>query len=350
MPTPSKDYSLSGRALQVFKLLVERYIGEGYPVGSRALARDTALDVSPATIRNIMADLEDLGLIRSPHTSAGRVPTARGYRLFIDSLLTVQEISASEVERVQKDLSTEEGIPRLLEKTSALLSEVTRLASVVMLPRSEQRNLRQVEFLGLSENRVLAILVLNDNEVHNRVIHTERQYSPSELQQAGNYLSQAFVGRAISEVRELLLAEMSSTREEMNRMMQAVVDMGHKALDVPASESGYVWTGQTNLMGIDAWADIDKLRQLFEAFNQKCEILNLLDQALIAQGIQVFIGEESGCEILDDCSLVTSTYAAGGRVLGVLGIIGPTRMQYERVIPIVDLTAKLLGMALNSRH
>ncbi len=341
-----KEGILSARAQHLFRLLVERYISDGQPIGSRTLARDAGMDLSPATIRNVMADLEDLGLIRSPHTSAGRVPTTRGYRFFVDSLLTVKAVSQQEVMRLHADLGTEDDINRLLAKTSNLLSEVTRLAGVVMVPRAEHRALRHVEFVRMSDTRVLVILVINNNEVHNRVICTTRTYSESELQQASNYLNHVFAGRELFEVRDQLVAEMSSAQQEMNRMMQAAVEMAQKAFETPHDD--YVWAGQTNLMGIEAWADIAKLRQLFEAFGQKRDVLHLLDQALNAQGVQIFIGDESGYEFLDDCSLVTSTYSADGKVLGVLGIIGPTRMAYERVIPIVDVTAKVLGLALKS--
>ncbi len=341
-----KEGILSARAQHLFRLLVERYISDGQPIGSRTLARDAGMDLSPATIRNVMADLEDLGLIRSPHTSAGRVPTTRGYRFFVDSLLTVKAVSQQEVMRLHADLGNEDDINRLLAKTSNLLSEVTRLAGVVMVPRAEHRALRHVEFVRMSDTRVLVILVINNNEVHNRVICTTRTYSESELQQASNYLNHVFAGRELFEVRDQLVAEMSSAQQEMNRMMQAAVEMAQKAFETPHDD--YVWAGQTNLMGIEAWADIAKLRQLFEAFGQKRDVLHLLDQALNAQGVQIFIGDESGYEFLDDCSLVTSTYSADGKVLGVLGIIGPTRMAYERVIPIVDVTAKVLGLALKS--
>lgn len=346
MTASAKESFLSARAQYLFKLLVERYIVDGQPIGSRTLARDAGMELSPATIRNVMADLEDLGLIRSPHTSAGRVPTTRGYRLFVDSLLTVKEVSEQDVKRLRADLGTEDDINRLLAKTSNLLSEVTQLAGVVMVPRTEHRALRHVEFIKMSDTRVLVILVINHNEVHNRVICTARTYSESELQQASNYLNHAFAGEELVDVCNQLIGEMSSAQQEMNRMMQAAVEMAQKVFETPHDD--YVWAGQTNLMGIDAWADMAKLRQLFEAFSQKREILHLLDQGLSAQGVQIFIGDESGYEFLDDCSLVTSTYSADGRVLGVLGIIGPTRMAYERVIPIVDITAKVLGVALKS--
>jgi heat-inducible transcriptional repressor len=306
------------------------------------------MELSPATVRNVMADLEDLGLIRAPHTSAGRVPTARGYRLFVDTLLTVRAPSEQDARRVRDDISSEEDVQRLLEKTSAILSEVTRLAGVVMVPRIEHRGLRHVEFLSLSEDRVLVILVINNNEIHNRFIHTQRRYSQDELQEASNYLNEILAGRDTQEVRRQLLDDMSRAREEMDRVMRTALEMAEKALATSPPGDDYVWAGQTNLMGITEWADLGRLRQLFEAFNEKREILQLLDQALDAQGIQIFIGEESGYEFLEDCSMVTSPYSADGHVLGVLGIIGPTRMAYERVIPIVDLTARVLGLTLKS--
>ncbi len=350
MASERKGAVLSPRAQQLFRMLVERYISDGQPVGSRTLARDGDLRLSPATIRNVMADLEGMGLVRSPHTSAGRVPTTRGFRLFVSSLLRCHELSLMEVQRVSQGLSAPDGVQKLLERTSTLLSEISRYAAVVMAPRSEHRSLRHVEFLSLSENRVLAILVLNQNEVHNRIIEADRVYSPAELTAAANYLNEAFAGRALDSVRTQILTEMNVAREEMNRMMQAVVEMAEKTFDTMKSGDDYVFSGQTNLMSIEAWADMGKLRQIFEAFNEKRVILHLLDQALAAEGIQIFIGEESGYEFLEDCSLVTSTYSADGRVLGVLGVIGPTRMPYERVIPIVDLTAKALGVALKSLH
>lgn len=341
---------LSERAQHLFKSLVERYIDDGQPVGSRTLARDVSLDLSPATVRNVMADLEDLGLVKSPHTSAGRVPTVQGYRLFVDAMMTVRALNAAEVNRISQNIEAEEEIKKILEQTSNTLSQVTKLAGVVMLPRAGQQSLRQVEFLSLSENQVLVILVLNDREVQNRIIHTARKYSQSELQQAANYLSSAFAGKDLAAVRRDLLAEMGTTKDEMNRMMQAAIEMAEKALVEPVLKDDYVLAGQTNLMDLDELSDMEKLRQLFEAFNQKRDILHLLEHAINAEGVQVFIGEESGYEVLDDCSIVTSTYENDGEILGVLGVIGPTRMSYDRVVPIVDLTAKVLGTTLKSLH
>ena len=350
MSNLNSPQELSERAQHLFKCLVERYIADGQPVGSRTLARDTRLELSPATIRNVMADLEDVGLIQSPHTSAGRVPTVRGYRLFVDSMLTFKEPSRDEVARLAGGVvDASDDVKSLLEKTSALLSDVTKLAGLVMLPRTEHLALRQVEFLALNDNRVLAILVINDREVQNKVIHTERRYSAAELTQAANYLNSAFAGKNLHAVKKDLLSEMQVTRDEMSRLSQAVIEMTQKVfVDNDSDDGDYVLAGQTNLMDVNELSDIEKLRNLFDAFNQKRDILHLLDNVLNSNGIQIFIGEESGYEVLDECSIVTSPYGDGNEMLGVLGVIGPTRMEYEKVIPIVDLTAKMLGSALNS--
>lgn len=344
------ENALNERSQHVLKALVERYIRAGHPVGSRVLSRDAGVDLSPATIRNVMADLEEMGLIRSPHTSAGRVPTVQGYRLFVDSLLTIRPLPSAEVQRLRMQLDPDQKREALMEAASSLLSDVTRLAGMVMLPRQEQLTLRQVEFLTLSEQQVLAILVINEREVQNRIIRTERPYSSSELEQAANYLNAAFAGRNLYAVREELLNEIRDTREHMDRMMSAAIEMAEKALVAERDEDDFVVAGQTNLMECGDLADMEKLRHLFEAFNQKRDILHLLDQSLNARGVQIFIGEESGYDVLDSCSVVTSPYEVDGQVIGVLGVVGPTRMAYERVIPLVDLTAKLLGAALNQQH
>lgn len=344
------SYILSERAQHLFMMLVERYISQGQPVGSRTLAKDAGLVLSPATVRNVMADLEEMGLVHAPHTSAGRMPTVRGYRLFVDTLLTVKQPLSSDIQRMCEDLGTPRDVQSLMEKASTLLSEVTHLVGVVRLPRTKHRALTHVEFLPLSDRRVLVILVLNNSEVQNRIIYTDRDYSAAELQQAANYLNHAFKGGELKAVRNKILGEMMVAREEMDRMMQAAIEMAQKAFDPGAIRDDYILAGQTHLMEVVKPDDIDKLRQLFEAFNEKRDILHLLDQALSAQGIQIFIGEESGYKFLDNYSVVTSTYEADGQVLGVLGVIGPTRMSYQRVIPIVELTARVLGSALKFLH
>jgi heat-inducible transcriptional repressor len=338
---------IDDRAQHLLRVLVRRYIREGQPVGSRTLSRDSGLDLSPATIRNVMADLEELGLIRSPHTSAGRVPTVGGFRFFIDSLLRTEPLEATALDRLRQELHADRNVDELMTSASTLLSEVTHLAGVVSLPRRESLRLRHVEFLPLSGKRVLVILVVNDREVQNRVIQTGRRYTESELQEAANYLNAVFGGRELFEARDALLAEMNAARDGVNRLMLAAIEMADKAFAAGERDTGYVLAGQTNLMDFAELADMEKMRQLFDAFNERRRILHLLDKALHADGLQIFIGDESGYEILGDLSVVTAPYTVQGRVVGVLGVIGPTRMAYERVIPIVDVTARLLGSALN---
>ncbi|MFZ1641687.1 MAG: heat-inducible transcriptional repressor HrcA [Candidatus Contendobacter sp.] len=342
--------ALNERTQHLLRILVERYIRDGQPVGSRTLARDAGLDLSPATIRNVMADLEELGYLHSPHTSAGRVPTARGYRLFIDALLHLKPLEHQEIEILRRriDQPVRDGA-ELARSVSDLLSGITHLAGVVMLPRRKAATLRQVEFLPLAENRALVILVLNSQEVQNRVIQTQRPYSAAELQRAANYLNQQFTGQDIQQVRASLLRDLRETRDSLDRLMQTVVEMAEQTFAAEPGGEDYVVAGQTQLMQYADLSDLDKLRQLFEAFNHKRDLLHLFDQCLHADGVQIFIGEESGFEALEGCSVVTAPYSVEGRVLGVLGVIGPTRMAYDRVIPVVDVTARLLAAALNSQ-
>lgn len=348
--SPADTSPLNERSLFLFKALVEHFIHDGQPVGSRTLARDIGLDLSPATIRNVMADLEDMGLLHSPHTSAGRVPTARGYRLFVDSLLRVVKLDEQEVARIARNLELGEDVPTLLQRTSALLSEVTHLAGIVMLPRHGQQSLQHIEFVPLSDNRVLVVLVVNEHEVQNRIIRTARQFAPAELQQAANYLNATYCGRDLGSVGDELLRDLKRMKEDVSNLMQTTIELAQRAMEPGEGASGdYVLSGQTNLMGMAELTDLDKLRKLFESFNRKRDILHLMEQAVRARGVQIFIGEESGYDVLDNCSVVTSPYEVDGEILGVLGVIGPTRMNYERVIPIVDITAKMLGSALNSR-
>ena len=350
MSAQSNDARLSERAQYLFKALVERYIRDGQPVGSRTLARDSSPNLSPATVRNVMADLEDVGLLRSPHTSAGRVPTDQGYRFFVDTLLRIEPVEGAQVAMLKEQLHPAQNRSALMESASSLLSDITHLAGVIMLPRQEQITLRQVEFLSLSEDQVLVILVVNEREVQNRIIRTGRPYSASELQQAANYLNSLCAGKDLLKVRDEILAELRAARESMNEMMLAAVDMAEKALVTEPEADEVMVAGQTNLMESGELGDMDKLRRLFEAFNEKRDLLHLLDHSLGATGIQIFIGEESGYNALGDCSVITAPYGAGEEVLGVLGVIGPTRMAYERVIPVVDITARLLSAALNKQH
>lgn len=342
--------ALSERTQHLLKALVERYIRDGQPVGSRTLARDTGLDLSPATVRNVMADLEELGYLHAPHTSAGRVPTARGYRFFIDALLHLKPLENEEIEILRRRIDQPvQSSAELARSVSDLLSGLTRLAGVVMLPRRKVATLRHVEFLPLSDHRVLAILVLNTQEVQNRIIQTGRPYSAVELQQAANYLNAQFAGQEIEQVREALLRDLRETRDSMDRLTQTVVEIAEQTFETESDGEDYVVAGQTHLMQCADLSDLDKLRQLFEAFNHKRDLLHLFDQCLHAEGVQIFIGEESGFGVLEGCSVVTAPYSVEGRVLGVLGVIGPTRMAYDRIIPVVDITARLLAAALNSQ-
>lgn len=344
-----KPTDLNDRSLYLLKSLVERYIHDGQPVGSRALSKDAQLNLSPASIRNVMADLEDMGLIHSPHTSAGRVPTVSGYRLFVDSLLTVQPLVSSELQQMQNSLLLDQDNPAaVLAKASRLLSDVTKMAGVVTLPRRESISLHHIEFLPMANNRVLVIFVTDGEEVHNKIIHTEKLFSPSELQQAANYLNARYSGQSLSRIRDFIVKDMESDKDQVNQGMIDAVNMAQLTFTEQPRED-YVLSGQTNLMEFSELSDMERLKQLFDAFSQKRSVIHLLDQCLQADGVQIFIGEESGYSAFDRCSLVTAPYSVNNEVVGVLGVIGPTRMAYEKVIPFVDVTAKLLGAALNSK-
>ncbi|MDP1665755.1 MAG: heat-inducible transcriptional repressor HrcA [Methylobacter sp.] len=387
----SNTQFLNERSLQLLKSLVERYISDGQPVGSRALSKDSDLNLSPATIRNVMADLEDLGLVHSPHTSAGRVPTVSGYRLFVDTLLTVKPMESKDLTRLHQGLSLSEDSSDMIGVASRLLSELTQMAGVVTLPKREQVCLRHIEFLSLSHTRVLVIFVTNEQEVHNKIIHTSKVFSPAELQQAANYLNSIYSGRSLDAVRKAVLKELQEDQERMtnlsgtdlhlpegcragkpgmtnlsgtdlhlpegcragkpgmNQGMLDAVKMAQLAFDQDNKKDDYVLTGETNLMGFSELSDMERLKSLFEAFSQKQGVIHLLDQCMKADGVQIFIGEESGYRAFDHCSLVTSSYSVSNEVVGVLGVIGPTRMAYEKIIPFVDVTAKLLGAALNPK-
>lgn len=341
---------LNERARHILKVLVESYIQDGQPVGSRNLARNSGLDLSAATIRNVMADLEDMGYIRAPHTSAGRVPTSQGYRLFVDALVNVRPLEEQAIHILRGQLQAERDPTALIQSASSLLSGITQLTGVVSLPRRSPASIRQIEFLKLSDKQVLVILVMERNEVQNRIIQLEEEVTSSQLQQAANFLNERLIGKDLSQARTTLLAEMRQHREDMNRMMLSAIELGEKAVaaDEGNSDEGYVMAGETNLMDYDDLSDIHTLRELFAAFTRKREILGLLDKCLQADGVKIFIGRESGETVFDDCSLVTAPYEINGEQLGVLGVIGPKRMPYERVIPVVDITAKLLSVALKS--
>ncbi len=346
------DEGLNERAQHLLRLLVESYIRDGQPVGSRILSREPGLALSSATIRNVMADLEELGFVTSPHTSAGRVPTDKGYRFFVDTLLKVQPIDDESVGEIRRHLDGHRDSSKsLLASASQLLSNITQLAGVVTLPRAQQSSVTQVEFIALSENRVLVILVLSGSEVQNRIIHVERHYTAEELKRASNFLNDMLTGRSLEETRKEILRQLQDTRESMNRIMIDAITVAQQVFEAEREPRiDYMIAGETNLMGAAQLTNVEKLRRLFEAFNEKRDFLSLLDHSLRADGVQIFIGQESGFQVLDDCSVVTAPYSSDNQVVGVIGVIGPTRMAYERIIPIVDMTAKLLGAALNSRR
>jgi heat-inducible transcriptional repressor len=334
---------LDTRAQTLLKALVERYIADGQPVGSRALSKISGLDLSPATIRNIMADLEELGYVASPHTSAGRVPTPRGYRIFVDTLLTVQPMDERAVESKLRGQS--QPPQKLIANAAQMLSSLSQFAGVVMSPRRESV-FRQIEFLRLGEKRILLVIVAPGGDVQNRLLLTDVDYTPSQLQQSANFINQHYSGLAFDEVRTRMQGELRQLRDDMGRLMQAAVEAGSEAMADTGEDM--VISGERNLLSVsDLSSNMTSLRQMFDMFEQKTGLMQLLDVSSKASGVQIFIGGESTLVPLDEMSVVTAPYEANGRIVGTLGVIGPTRMAYERVIPIVDITSRLLSNALS---
>jgi heat-inducible transcriptional repressor len=342
---PVDTPALNERSLILLKTLVERYIAEGQPVGSRALSRYSGLDLSPASIRNVMADLEEMGFIASPHTSAGRVPTARGYRFFVDTLLKIKPLDTVEISQLEGQLHAE-STQRLVVSASQLLSDLTHFAGMVMTPR-RGAGFRHIEFLRLSDARILLILVTPEGDVQNRILLTEKRYSPSELTEAGNILNQHYAGLNFDEIRRRIREELKQLTADMTQLMTAALEAGSAASE---SAEEVVISGESNLLDSqDLSSNMANLRRLFELFDRKTGLLQLLEISNRAQGVQIFIGGESGVAPLDECSVITAPYEVDGQVVGTVGVIGPTRMAYERVIPIVDITAKLLSSLLTQR-
>lgn len=329
--------------------LVEQYIQDGRPVGSKSLVNAAKIDVSSATIRNVMSSLEEMGFVESPHTSAGRIPTVQGYRFMVDSLMSAQKLDPGNIQNFEIHLDEKQDRQSLIASVSEYLSGITSLAGIVTLPRLQQMEFRQVEFLPLDDNRVLAILVTNQQEVQNRVLQLHRQYSKDELGQIAGFLNNQFVGKDLRQIRKNLLHELKAEQKNMDQMMQTAVNMAEELFVDEDESDDYVLSGELKLMDFEELSNINKLKDIFEAFNKKREIIHLLDQCMDAQGVQIFIGEESGYKVLGECSVVTSSYSVEGQPVGVLGVIGPTRIPYKKVIPIVDVTARLLSAALNSR-
>lgn len=334
------------RAQILLKTLVEHYISDGQPVGSRTLLQRSGLDVSAATIRNVMSDLEQLGFITSPHTSAGRVPTQKGYRLFVDSLLTVQPLESKAVAQLKSGLQSPDPV-ELISSAAGMLSQLTQFAGLVLIPKRKRSAFKHLEFLPLSDKKILVIIVTNDGHVQNRIIVAEKPYTASELVQASNYFNANFSGQTFEEVQKKLHVELQQMQSDMNRLMSAALEASHRAVD--NDKDGVVIAGERNLLQVDELStNVTSLRKLFDIFERRTSLMQLLDTSQRAEGIQIFIGGESGYLPLDECSMVTAPYEADGQVVGTLGVIGPTRMAYERVIPIVDVTAKLLSNALSN--
>jgi heat-inducible transcriptional repressor len=337
---------MNERAQILLKTLVERYIADGQPVGSRALSKFSGLDLSPASIRNVMADLEEMGFIASPHTSAGRVPTARGYRVFVDTLLQVKPLATLEISQLEGQFHVD-NTQKLVASASHILSDLTRFAGVVMTPR-RSAGFRHIEFLKLSAKRILLILVTPEGDVQNRIIFTEKSFTPSELVEAANILNQNYAGMTFDEIRKRVHEELRQLREDMSQLMTAALEAGSQAES--ESSEDVVISGEHNLLDVhDLSSNMTNLRKLFDLFERKTGLLQILDISNRAHGVQIFIGGESGLVPLDECSVVTAPYEVDGQIVGTVGVIGPTRMAYERVIPIVDITAKLLSSALAQR-
>ncbi|MEO7761271.1 MAG: heat-inducible transcriptional repressor HrcA [Casimicrobiaceae bacterium] len=332
------------RAQVILKTLIERYITEGEPVGSRVLSRQSGLELSPATIRNVMADLEEMGFIASPHTSAGRIPTPRGYRFFVDSLMTTKPLAEIEIHQLEDNLQPSQP-QQLVNSAAQILSELTHFAGIVSLSKRQVATFRHLEFLRLSEHRILLIIVTPDGEVQNRILQTSQAFAQSQLVEAANFLNQHYAGQDFSSIRMHLADELNRVREDIVSLMNAAVDAGSKA--AADSNDMVVVSGERNLMHADHLvSSMDRLRRLFDVFDQKTALLQLLDVSQRAQGVQIYIGGESGIVPLDEMSVVTAPYEVDGRIIGTLGVVGPTRMAYERIIPIVDLTARLLSNAM----
>ena len=336
----------SHRARRILSAIVDKYIQEGIPIGSKSLSLADNIGLSPASIRNVMSDLEELGFIASPYTSSGRVPTSKGYRFFIDSLLKLQPVEATELERIKKRVNFHESNSRELAiSVSNTLSAITKLAGIVTIPKQQVTRLKEIDFIQLSEKRILAIIVMNETEVENRILQMKRDYSKDELKQASNYLNTHYKGRSLSYIKKHLINELMQTKDSVNSLMSDLIDIADQVLDFDESDE-YIVAGQRRLMDFHELSDIKKLRQLFDAFKEKQQLLELLDKSMSTSGIQIFIGEESGYQMFDNCTLITSPYTTEDGAIGVLGVIGPTRIAYQKVIPIVDITAKLLGKSL----
>ena len=345
----NKPLIINDRAAILLKQLVSSYIDDGQPVGSRQLAQDAGLDISSATIRNVMSGLEKKGLVVAPHTSAGRIPTEQGLRFFVDSLLEVQPLEEKLIAKLQRQLDPDMEMNELVNHASQMVSEMTQMAGIVSVPKQTHSTLRHIEFLPLPEKRVLAIMVTNEKDVQNKVLHLDREYSANELQHVANFLNQQFAGQDIHQIRENLLSDLDRSRQDVDNIMKTAVEVAGKALsDDESGTPEFIVQGEKNLVRYNDNTNHEQLQHLFEIFDRKREMLGLFDRCVHDEGVKIFIGHDAGFEGFVDCSVITAPYSVKGKPIGVLGVIGPARMNYDHVIPVVDLAAKLLGDALKS--
>ncbi|MEL0083208.1 MAG: heat-inducible transcriptional repressor HrcA [Gammaproteobacteria bacterium] len=335
------------RSLVLFKGLVEHYLQDGQPVGSKTLASEGGYGLSAATIRNVMGDLERMGLLRSPHASAGRVPTDVGLRLFVDSLLTVKPLTPGQLAQLKTELVIQSGTENLLSSASQMLADVSRLASLVVLPRAERKTLEHIEFLALSDKRVMAVLVTSDGGVSNRLFHCDQEYGSDDLRRAGQFLAEHCIGKTLMEMQRWLAGHLQELREQVEDSMRGVTDLATRLSSEVGDEDELVLKGESNLLTEQTRPnDMERLRELFAAFDERRTMLQLLQRCAGAEGVQVFIGSNSDYGFYDDYSLVAAPYEVDGEILGMLGVVGPTRMAYDRVVSLVDVTARLVGAAM----
>lgn len=346
MTEEMKNKTPSDRAKQILSAIIDNYIEEGTPIGSKKLSSYNRFNLSSATIRNVMSDLEDLGFIASPHTSAGRIPTSKGYRFFIDRLLEYQPVDSNEIASIKDTVSqTKSSNKDLATNVSTTLSAITQLAGIVTVPKQHKSTLKEIDFIPLSEQRVLAIVVINDSEVENKILQMKRNFSRDELQISANYLNQNYVGRSFEYIKNNLLTQLKETSALANSLMNDIINIADELL-TNQNKDEYVVTGKNQLLDFEELSDMNQLKELFDAFNEQQLLLQLLDKSMSTSNIQIFIGQESGYKIFDNCTLITAPYTNEVGSVGVLGVIGPTRIAYQRVIPIVDVTAKLLSQSL----
>lgn len=334
------------RAQILLKTLIEHYVSDGQPIGSNTLLQHSGLELSPATIRNVMSDLEAHGFVASPHTSSGRIPTQQGYRFFVDSLLSIQPLESQQIQQIENTLQSTDQ-QTLITSAADMLSSLTQFAGMVLIPKRKALVFKHLEFMPLSEKRILVIIVSTDGTVQNRVILSDTPYSTAELTQASNYFNAHYVGQTFEGARQKLHNDLKKMQTDISSLMSAALDTSEQAN--ASNKDDVIIAGERNLLNVDELAtNVTTLRKLFDVFERRSSLMQLLDNSQKAEGVQIFIGGESGYSPLDECSMVTSAYEVDGQVVGTLGVIGPTRMAYERVIPIVDITAKLLSNALSN--